>query len=114
MRSGWRGEAIIPYLASDNVTRLLGFQVAETLTMEWWLRQLHPDDRERAEASIHETLTEGVSVTEYRMRHKDGTYRWIDDTRRLVRDEEGLPFELVGVWNDITERKQAQEELRET
>jgi PAS domain S-box-containing protein len=108
------GETIKPRLASENVHRLLGFQAAETLSFEWWQGQLHPEDRERAEASIAKTLTEGVSRTEYRMRHKDGTYRWIDDTRRLVQDAEGLPVELVGVWSDVTERKLAQDELHES
>jgi len=108
------GETIIPRLASENVTRLLGFQVEETLSMEWWYGQLHPDDHEVAEASVRETLTHGVSRTEYRMRHKDGSYRWIDDARRLVRDAQGRPAEMVGVWSDITERKLAQEELHES
>ncbi len=108
------GDAIIPRLASENVSRLLGFQVAETLSFEWWQGQLHPEDRERAEASVHETLIQGVSRTEYRMRHKDGTYRWVDDTRRLVRDASGKPYELVGVWSDVTERKHAQDELHES
>lgn len=108
------GETIIPRLASENVARLLGFQVAEALRPEWWSEQLHPEDRERAEASNLETLELGASRTEYRIRHKDGSYRWVEDTRRLVRDAEGLPVELVGVWSDITERKQAQDELHES
>ena len=108
------GDTVIPRLVSENVTRLLGFQVQETLNAEWWLGQLHPDDRERTHASIQETLTQGVSRTEYRMRHKDGSYRWVDDARRLVRDPKGQPAELVGVWSDITERKRAQDELHES
>ncbi|HSY49926.1 MAG TPA: PAS domain S-box protein [Thermoanaerobaculia bacterium] len=108
------GEAIIPRLASENVSRLLGFQVAEALRPEWWIEHLHPEDRERAEASNLETLTLGATRTEYRIRHKDGGYRWVEDTRRLVSDMEGRPSELVGVWTDITERKQAQDELHES
>ncbi len=108
------GDTIIPRLVSENVTRMLGFQVEETLSLAWWQGQLHPDDRELAEASIQETLAQGVSRTEYRMRHKDGSYRWVDDARRIVRDAKGRPSELVGVWSDITERKQAQDELHES
>jgi len=73
-----------------------------------------PYDRERAIASIEETLTAGVSRTEYRMQHKDGSYRWIDDSRRLIRDAKNQPTELVGVWSDITKRKQVQDELYES
>jgi PAS domain S-box-containing protein len=108
------GGDIQPRLVSENVTRMLGFQVQETLTYEWWYAQLHPDDRERAMLSLQETLTEGVSITEYRIRHKDGSYRWVDDARRVVRDAAGQPMEMVGVWNDITERKRAQDELHES
>ena len=106
------GEAIIPYMGSENISRLLGFTVAETLSMDWWLGQLHPDDRERAMASIPEAITHGTSHTEYRLRHKDGGYHWVDDHRRLVRNAAGQPAELIGVWTDVTERKRAEEVLR--
>jgi len=106
------GETIVPRLASENVTQLLGFEVPDTLSMEWWMGRLHPDDRELATESIAETLQNGVSRTEYRLQHKDGTYRWVDDHRRLVRDDLGAPAELVGAWTDITDRRRAEDELR--
>ena len=108
------GETISPYLVSENISSVLGFKVADTMSFEWWNGQLHPDDRERAQASIPETMTQGLSRTEYRMRHKDGSQRWIEDNRRLVRDPTGNPVELVGVWSDVTERKRAQDELHES
>jgi PAS domain S-box-containing protein len=106
------GDAIVPRLASENVTQLLGFTVQETLGLGWWLGRLHPDDRNLATESIAETLREGVSRTEYRLQHKDGSWRWVDDNRRLIRDERGEPAELVGVWTDITDRIRAEDELR--
>ena len=106
------GERIIPRFASENITRLLGFE-AEELSYEWWLGQLHDDDRERT-GSITHTLSDGSSRNEYRLRHKDGRYVWVEDQRRLVRDEQGSPAEIVGVWTDITDRKRAEGELRET
>lgn len=108
------GDTIVPRLVSENITRTLGFQVQETLSYAWWYEQLHPEDRERAVALIPETLADGVSNAEYRLRHKDGSYRWVDDNQRLVRDAEGRPTELVGIWSDITERKLAQDELHES
>ena len=71
-------------MASDNVTRLLGFGLAETVNYEWWLGQLHPRSSARALASIPELLEQGTSRTEYRIRHKNGSYVWIDDNRRLL------------------------------
>jgi len=108
------GESIVPRFASENITRLLGFEEREVLSYEWWLSRLHDDDREGAVASVARTLTEGSDRYEYRMRHKDGPYLWVEDNRRLVRDEEGAPVEIVGVWTDITDRKHAEDELRET
>ncbi|MCX5893205.1 MAG: HD-GYP domain-containing protein, partial [Deltaproteobacteria bacterium] len=56
-------------------------------------------------------LETGQLYEEYRFRHKDGTYRWMRDDQRLVRDSEGNPLEVVGSWLDITERKEAEEAL---
>jgi PAS domain S-box-containing protein len=107
------GEKIIPYMVSENTTRLLGFTVAESLSYEWWLGQLHPDDHKRAVTGLAETIANGTSNTEYRLRHKDGSYRWVDDNRRLVRNAAGAPAELVGVWADITEHKRAEEIMQQ-
>ncbi|MEA2325544.1 MAG: hypothetical protein QOE68_503, partial [Thermoanaerobaculia bacterium] len=100
--------------ASENITRLLGFEASDALSFEWWLGQLHDADRERAADSIAQTLTNGSSRNEYRVRHKDGRYLWVEDHQRLVRDGEGRPAEIVGVWTDITDRKRAEDELHET
>ena len=107
------GSTTVPRLVTEGIVALLGFSVAEASSYEWWLGQLHPDDRERAIASRTEALMAGASVTEYRMRRKDGTYRWLEDTRRLVRDPSGKPIEMIGVWTDITERKRAEVIMRQ-
>ncbi|MEA2572018.1 MAG: hypothetical protein QOI24_4019 [Acidobacteriota bacterium] len=108
------GERIVPRLVSENITRLLGYEKEETLSMEWWTEQIHPEDRARAEAGMSEALSRGTSQTEYRLRHKAGSYSWVEDTRRLVRDASGRPAELVGATLDIDERRRAQDELRES
>jgi len=108
------GKTITPRLVSENINRMLGFAPEEALSFEWWLGRLHPEDRDRALPGLDEVLREGVSRTEYRVQHKDGTYRWVEDNCRLVRDGLGKPAELVGVWTDVTERHLAQDELRES
>ncbi|MEO8139605.1 MAG: response regulator [Gemmatimonadota bacterium] len=107
------GDIVLSHLVTANITALLGFTVAETSTPEWWLGQLHPDDRELAVNSRTETLTSGASRVEYRLRHKDGHYCWIDDARRSVRDTAGKVVELIGVWTDITERRRLDEQVRQ-
>jgi PAS domain S-box-containing protein len=106
------GAKLIPKVASENITALLGYTVEEALSYEWWHGNLHPEDRDRAVAGLTETMTQGTSVTEYRMRHKDGTYRWVEDKQRLVRDTLNQPDYLVGIWADISERRHAEEALR--
>jgi len=106
------GRAVIPQLVSENIKALLGFTPAEAFSYDWWFGQLHPDDRDRAVASIAETVAQGTNRTTYRIRHKDGSYRWVEDHCRLIRDITGKPAELVGGWTDVTERMRAEEVLR--
>jgi PAS domain S-box-containing protein len=106
------GGTIVPYMVSENKTRLLGFTVAETLSYEWWLEQVHVDDRALAVASISETLAHGSSHTEYRLRHKNGAFRWVADDRRSVCNALTRSRELFGVWTDISDRKHADDALR--
>jgi PAS domain S-box-containing protein len=108
------GDTLVPRLVSENITHLLGVPQEDALRVEWWTTNIHPDDRARAEAGKNEALRDGSSRTEYRLRHRDGTYRWVYDTKRLVRDASGQPAELVGATTDITERRQYQDELRES
>ena len=105
------GKNLVPKIVSENVTTLLGFTVAETLSREWWLAQLHPDDRERAITSISETLVDGASLTNYRLRHKDGGYRWVEDKRRLICNSTDEPDYIVGIWADVTERRRLEAQL---
>jgi PAS domain S-box-containing protein len=107
------GDKVIPYLVSENITALLGFAVVEVLTYEWWLERLHPNDRERAVKSVASTIASGSAQIEYRLRHKDGHYCWVDDNRRMTSNPGGEPSELIGVWTDITERKRAEEVVRQ-
>jgi PAS domain S-box-containing protein len=108
------GDTIVPRLVTENITRLLGVPQSETMSMEWWRDHIHPDDRGPADAGVAEALAKGTSSSEYRLRHRDGTYHWVHDSRRLVLDASGLPAEIVGATTDITERRRAQDELRES
>jgi PAS domain S-box-containing protein len=108
------GETVQPRFASENITRLLGYTVMEALSYEWWLSRLHPDDAPRAIASLDETVAQGATRTEYRLLHRDGGVRWIDDRRRVVRDASGRPVELIGAWIDITDRRRAEQRMKLT
>jgi diguanylate cyclase (GGDEF)-like protein/PAS domain S-box-containing protein len=80
-----------------------------------WSDFVHPEDREKAWASIWEVI-DGRSCKhelEYRMLHKDGSVRWIlDQANVMERDADGKPIRMCGTHTDITERKILEEELR--
>jgi PAS domain S-box-containing protein len=73
---------------------------------------LHPQDASRVIDKVPALIEQGGGTLEYRFRHRDGRYIWVQDTFRVLRDEAGQPVELVGAWADISERKLAQETLQ--
>jgi two-component system, cell cycle sensor histidine kinase and response regulator CckA len=105
------GQKVTPVVVSENIKRLLGVTVAEATQYEWWVQSLHPEDRDRVLAVLANSLTAGGYSTEYRIRHKDGSYHWVEDNNRVVCNETGQPKESVGVWTDITERKELEEQF---
>jgi PAS domain S-box-containing protein len=108
---------------SPQIERLLGFRPEEWIgDAGMWLRQVHPDDRERVAAG-EETLTAAVEgardsgelpvlATEYRMLAKDGREVWVRDEAFFVRDSD--PVVMRGLMLDITDRVRAEEALRES
>lgn len=108
-----KNQRLTPTVVSDNIERLLGVTAGES-TYEWWLESLHPDDRERVVSKVNASLSGDGYSMEYRVRHKDGSYHWVEDNNRVVRDGSGTATEAVGVWTDITERKQAEDATRES
>jgi PAS domain S-box-containing protein len=107
------GEKFVPVLVSENIERLLGVTVAESMSYKWWVESLHPEDRDRAvEVMTEATKGDGYSM-EYRLRHKDGSYHWVEDKSRVVRDAAGNPQQMVGLWTGVTERKRNEERLGE-
>ena len=76
---------------------------------------LHPEDRERVLALTREKLrTDGGYEIEFRLRCKDGSYKWILSRGKVVeRDADGQPLRAVGTHIDLTARKAMEIELRE-
>jgi len=105
------GPRVTPVVVSDNIERLLGFTVEESSHYEWWVGNLHPDDRDRVMAVAGQASARNSYCIEYRIRRKDGTYRWVEDNNRLVPDASQQQI-AVGVWTDITERKKAEESVQ--
>lgn len=97
---------------SANVHELLGYQAEELLAdHQLWERLIHADDRVRLEAVLNSQEEHHPVSCEYRVRRRDGEWRWIRDTARLIFDDEGRPLEQVGSWLDYTEAQQLAEQL---
>ena len=83
---------------------------------EAWRDRLHPEDRAPTIAKMAAYL-EGRAPdyeVEFRLRHKDDSYRWIYTRGKLLRNEAGQPYRVLGGHVDITERKYAEMNLRES
>jgi len=95
---------------------MLGYTLPEIeLNVKQWTDLHHPDDRAAAWKSIQDHLEGRTQIhnIEYRMRTKDGQYKWILDCAKVVkRDAQGHPLRMSGTHTDITERKRAEEDLR--
>jgi PAS domain S-box-containing protein len=81
-----------------------------------WVDRLHPDEREQVLAAnyahIHGTTPH--YEYEYRLRHKDGSYRWILARGVALRDAAGKAYRMAGSHVDVTERKRVEQALRES
>lgn len=86
-------------------------------SFEDWARHLHPDDREETLRQVRAAASPPTPrerfELEYRMRHKDGSYRWILGRGVLQVDDGGAPSILRGVHLDITDRKRTDQERGE-
>lgn len=99
---------------SDNVDPIMGFSPWEmTEDPMFWSSRLHPEDAARVIAEIPPLIAQGGGTIEYRFRHRDGHYVWVQDTFKVVHDEAGDALEIVGSWADISYHKQAQQALGE-
>ncbi|MBA3499571.1 MAG: ATP-binding protein [Myxococcota bacterium] len=76
-----------------------------------WLEGIHPSDRERVAAAW---TSSGVFNIEYRVTRPDGSVRWIHDKASQVCDNDGKLIALAGIAEDVTERRELEEQLRQT
>jgi PAS domain S-box-containing protein len=95
---------------------MLGYEDHELEnSVDTWRRLIHPDDLKRCNRKLDECLRDsGASYAlEHRLRHKDGTYRWILARGVVRRDDKGQPIRMAGSHVDITQQKEAADRLVE-
>ncbi|WGG49836.1 MHYT domain-containing protein [Rugamonas sp. DEMB1] len=109
-----RGHPLV--FISDAVERVTGHPPADFLgaaPRRRYADLIHQDDRARLDAAIEHAIEHDQTfLVEYRLRHADGTLRWLWENGAPVRDDAGAPRWLDGVVLDITERRLMEDELR--
>lgn len=99
---------------SPAYERILGY-TQEELASTSALEQVHPDDRAKVEEAAREARAGGVGRSiEYRMRHKNGTWRQMESTANTVCNAQGKVESLIIVNRDITDRRHLEEQFRQS
>lgn len=100
---------------SDNIDRVTGYSAAEWLSEPaFWINHIHPDDVNRLFNGIPNLLEQDSHIDEYRLRHREGHYCWVQTGIRVIRDPDGTPIEWVGYLTDISDRMKTEMALRES
>jgi PAS domain S-box-containing protein len=102
---------------SESFSQVLGYSLKEVAdTWEAWKALIHPDDfplsKDKAIEHLNQ-LTEDNFEVEYRVRHKEGYYCHLYNRGIVLRTEQGKVHRVIGQTVDITERKLAEEQLRD-
>jgi PAS domain S-box-containing protein len=98
---------------SPRLGEMLGYDEQEFPMLPGEPKGVHPEDHDRWRAAVQghiEGLTDQFEL-EYRMRHKDGSYRWVRARGVALRDANGKAHRVAGSLEDITRRKQSEAEL---
>ncbi|WP_179929359.1 diguanylate cyclase [Vreelandella salicampi] len=103
---------------SERLRKNVGFNVDDDTapqTLSEWMTRTHPDDTDAIDEALkrHVKGEEKRYESEYRLKHKQGHWVWVFESGHLVsRDAEGNPERMVGILQDISSRKEMEEQLR--
>ncbi len=100
---------------SDNITLQLGYEPHEFIDdPTFWVSHIHLDDKRRIFNALNHVPLYGYFAVDYRLRHHDGSYRWVHHDLMCSRDTQGNAIELVGFWMDITEQREMEQALEDS
>lgn len=104
-------------LWNDALERVYGHPLATGATTgDWWIAQIHPDDRHRIVTSIHDVI-DGRQTgwsDEYRFRRVDGSYAQVLDRGHVIRDVQGNAVRMIGAMLDLTPIRDTEAALRQS
>jgi PAS domain S-box-containing protein len=106
---------------SPAVESMLGYTPEELVEKgpSFILERIHPEDLKRIEQEVNEMKGKGVEdhfakETKYRIKTKEGNYIWVNNRRRLLRDEDGNPVAFVGSIRDISEQERHEIKMQQS
>ena len=97
---------------NDILMEMIGYQTDLSKGLSWWLRRIHPEDRNRVTDKVKEA-TEAFQHSwqdEYRFKCADGRYKHIQD-KGFVIYENGLPVKMIGSLQDVSDLKELKDKL---
>ena len=99
---------------NDALMNMIGYQADDPRGLSWWLRRIHPEDRNRLSDRVKESTDNNQQSweDEYRFKCADGNYRNMRDKGYIVY-ENGLPVKMIGSLQDVTNLKQLENQLME-
>jgi PAS domain S-box-containing protein len=118
-KQGWfdlniqTGEVVV----SPEYPKILGYEPGELdVSLESWIRGIHPEDQDTVLKVFHECIGGKITRTmEYRRKTKLGEWKWLLSIAKVVGfDSNGKPLRMIGTHTDISDRKYAEEALRQS
>lgn len=96
---------------SDQIEPMFGFEPGSFKgTYEAFMECVYPDDREKVSKSVEHCINDHADYNiEHRIIWPDGTVRWLCETGNVLRNDQGKPVRMLGIVQDITARKLAEE-----
>ena len=96
---------------THNVKAITGFEQTDfTSKPSFWANRVHPEDAPKIFADLPQIFEKGYHEHQYRWQVADGSYKWFYDYTRLMKSSDGKNY-IIGMMQDITERKRAEEAL---
>lgn len=99
---------------AHGLERISGYANEEwDRSADWWHSLIHPEDLPKHLKNYEDQLkTGGTYKATHRLWHKDGTWRWVEDTGQFIKDASGTVVQLIGAVVDVTKYREAEESLR--